>query len=75
MAKMSETDRAAFTEAYRFFERFHDMPDTVESWTECADQIAEIVPRYESNALIRNLLMACYDTMDAERSVFRKALA
>lgn len=74
MAKLSEADRAAFAEAYRFYEQFHDMPDSVDAWTECAGRIEEIVPQYENTTLLGELLMACYNAIDQERAKVRRAL-
>jgi len=74
MAAITEEDRNAFTEAYRFYEQHWDMPDTAEEWDECARHVAEIIPKYEDKNLIGELLMACYSAIDRRRAEIRKIL-
>lgn len=64
VAKLSETERQAFTDAYRFWERHHDMPNTVEAWDGGSDEIKEIISRYEDPELVGNLLSALFLTID-----------
>lgn len=74
MAKMSEEDRAAFTDAYRYFESHWDMPDTVEAWEQCASEIGPLTEKYADSILISQLLMACYDTIDKRRAEIRRII-
>ena len=74
MAKLPDDRRAAFTAAYRFYEQHWDMPDTVEAWTEAASQLGPVSKEHGDTPLIRNLLMACYQTIDDENADARKAL-
>lgn len=62
--KLSASDRQAFTDAYRFWERHHDMPNTVEAWDGGSDEIKEIISRYEDPELVGNLLSALFLTID-----------
>ena len=60
MAALSSEDRSAFTDAYRFFEKYHDMPNTDEAWRACVDEIGEISVRHNESFLINELLVAMY---------------
>ena len=62
--KLSSSDRQAFTDAYRFWERHHDMPNTVEAWDRCSDEVKEITAGYEEPELVGNLLSALFLTLD-----------
>ena len=60
VAKLSADERQAFTDAYRFYERYHNIPNTVEAWVACADEVNRIVSGYEDKNLIENLLSSIY---------------
>lgn len=74
MAKLPDDRRAAFTAAYRFYEEHWDMPDTVEAWTKAAEEIGTVCAENGNTPLVRNLIMACYQTIDDENAEARKAL-
>lgn len=73
-SKLPDDRRAMFTDAYRFYEEHWDMPDTAEAWEEAASQLCPIINRYNKHPLIRNLIMALYDTMDEECKEIRRAI-
>lgn len=70
--KLSASDRQAFTDAYRFWERHHDMPNTIEAWNRCSDEVKEITAGYDAPELVRNLLSALYLTLDHRHKQERK---
>ena len=66
VVKLSETERQAFTDVYRFYERHHAMPNTTEAWEQCYADVKEISDRYEGSgkALVCSLLTALYGAID-----------
>lgn len=60
MAALSSEDRSAFTDAYRFFEKYHDMPNTDEAWRDCVSEVGEISLKHGESDLINGLLVALY---------------
>ena len=61
---MTEQERQAFTDAYRYYER-HEHIQTDTEWEKAADEMAMI---YEGNKskLVKNLLMAVYESIGKE---------
>ena len=66
IVKLSDTERQAFTDAYRFYERHHAMPNTVEAWEKCSDDVKQIIEKYEGpvKAFVCSLLVVLYEAIE-----------
>lgn len=74
MSKLPDDRRAVFTDIYGYYERHWDMPDTAEAWKDAAEQMGVISTKHGNTPLVKNLLMACFQTIDDENRVIRKAV-
>lgn len=74
MAKLPDDRRAAFTAAYRFYEEHWDMPDTVEAWTQCTKDVADVCAENGNTILIKELTMACFNAVDTENAEARRLI-
>ena len=63
MATLSESQRSVFAAAYRFYEKYHDMPNDDTHWQELAHEVGDV---YASNKcpLALHLLTAVIDTIE-----------
>lgn len=52
-------------DAYRFFYTFKDMENTREAWTRCMTAMAEILRRFEDDALAEGLMFAVLEWIEA----------
>lgn len=74
MEKLTEDRREIFTDIYRYYEKYWDMPDKVESWAEAAAEMCRIATKHGNTPLVVNLLNACYWAIDAETKLAREAI-
>ena len=74
MSKLPEDRREIFKEVYNFYEQNWDMPDTDEAWQKLALQLGPLAEKHGNTHLIRNLLMACYETISDEIKDAREAI-
>ena len=73
MGKLPEDRRNIFTDAYRFYEKYWDMPDTDTAYAECAAEMAEIGNRHGNTILAKELLIAIYTAIEQENRAAREA--
>lgn len=74
MAKLPDDRRAAFTAAYRFYERNWDMPDTSEAWQECIKDMRTVCSEHDNSPMIIELTMGCLMAIDRENAIARKVI-
>ncbi|MBQ1791228.1 MAG: hypothetical protein II008_13710 [Oscillospiraceae bacterium] len=61
---LSDDQRNAFTEAYRFYEKFHNMDGTAEDWKQAAEAAGQATARCNGSTLVVKLLFAAWDTIE-----------
>lgn len=61
-----------FTVAWKFFKKYHDMPDNDESWEAAIKESNEISKQYDCK-LIRELLLASIDELERMKKEERKS--
>jgi len=66
MARLPEDRRKAFTDAYRFYEEHWDMENRTENWQKAAEQLGIISTENGDSRLVRNLLLALYQTIEQD---------
>lgn len=66
---LSEEDRNAFTVAYRFYERFHNMENTDDDWMALVDEVVHMPEPTRENELLQGLIsfLICYLSDKAKR--------
>ena len=74
MAKMPEDRRAVFTDIYKLYEKYWDMPNTVEAWHDLAAEFGPMTEKHGNTPLVNRLLMAVYDAIDEENRSIMEAI-
>lgn len=66
--------REIFSDIYRLYERYWNIPDVESAYVECIKEMAEINKKHGGTPLVKNLLLALYDSIDQENRIAREAL-
>lgn len=64
--QLNTIQRQAFTEAYRFYERWHDHPGTEEDWKQCAIAMRDAHDAVGKTPLAFELLNTLYSVISDE---------
>ena len=74
MSKLPEDRRSVFTDIYKYYEQFWDMPDDVDNWKKCAEGMGAVVSKHSGSVLARHLVLACYSAIEEEYKAVRRAI-
>ena len=66
-SNLNETERAIWTDAYRFHATFARMGNAPEDWEKCCQTMTQLVKKHNDHGLARQLFLAVYDHLSNER--------
>jgi len=66
MAKVEQNLRRMWTDAYRFFEKYHGQPPTEEVLEACSEEIRTLFTAHGEHPMMTELLFAAWGELDRE---------
>ena len=66
MEKYNGIERYIFSDVYKFFLKWHEMPNTNDAWNSCIDDGDALVKKYAKHPLVRQLMQATMDQITSK---------
>lgn len=67
MARLPESIRTMYADAYKLHETFCEMGNSAEEWCQCAEVIGNVCRHHENHPMMIALALAVLDQLERER--------